>query len=431
MAEHQRRIYTDPEIYQRYERAFSRDYFKSIAEKTDKVENAVVLPLKKRLDKEGKGFFLGGITDEKGKFFEPSAHIHDFKTETGSLKKGYPFDPNTVFCDPGTVIYGGILFDHFGHFLTESVNRLWFVVKNRNLSYPIVFIKEKNREVSSQIIEFFKLIGVEKERLLFIDVPTKFSKIIVPCQSSVFANYYSELFLVPYQVAAAGIKAKSYERIYLSRRKFRTGITIIGEEKLEKAFKANGFKVIYPERLGLSEQIAYIKGAKEMASVMGTATHLSLFADKGTKNIVLERSENIVDEQILINQAAGLDGYSISVCQNFLPVGHEFSPLLLGITDHLGEFFNDRGFSFNQKDLNRVSDRAVQKFNHAFFARYSSNKYNGALTGIDPVYVRRIKKYCSTAFLTLRQRLFMKRSDGMFRIYTLFGFSFKVRRSPK
>lgn len=164
---------------------------------------------------------------------------------------------------------------------------------------------------------------------------------------------------------------------------------------------------------------------------MGTATHLSLFANKNTKNIVLERSEVIVYEQILINQAVGLDWYSVSASQNYLPVGHEFSPLLIGITDHVAEFFKNNGFAFDQKDINKIPDKAIRQFNRSWFSRYSANKYNRQIVGLDPIYADRIKSCCQTAFLSFRQRLFMKRTDGIFRIYTIFGFSFKVRRKVK
>lgn len=41
-----RRIYTDEVLYERYEAAFSKDYFKPVSAKVDETENAVVLPLK-------------------------------------------------------------------------------------------------------------------------------------------------------------------------------------------------------------------------------------------------------------------------------------------------------------------------------------------------------------------------------------------------
>lgn len=431
MTNARKRIYTYEELVERYETAFAKDYFKPISARADEIDNATVLPLKKCLNETGNSYFQGGVVDENGVFFEPSAHIHVLENEIGSLKSAYVFDEkNVLFCNE-TVIYGGVLFDHFGHFLVESVSRLWYAVKNRDLPFPIVFIKEMSRDLSPQITDFFKLLGIEKERLVFIDQSTRFSKVIVPCQSGVFSGYYSDFFMLPYQAVADAVEAKPYDKVYLSRRKFKSGITIVGEDKLEKAFKANGFKVVYPERLSLREQIAYVKGAKEVACVMGTAAHLCLFAAEKTKMIVLERTEHINTEQILIQQAAKSDWYSLCANLNYLPVGHEFSPLLLGLTDCVAEFFKDRAFIFNEKDVNRVSNGAVKKFNRAFFARYSSNKYNGTLTGMDPVYVRRIKTCCSTAFLSLRQKLFMKRSDGLFRLYTVFGFSFKIKRRPK
>lgn len=428
MTDLQKRIYTDESLYERYEQVFSKDYFKKVDEHVDTIENAIVLPLKKHFNQDGKGYFLGGIVDTEGKFFKPSAHIHNLASEVGSLINGYTVDIASVETENKEVVYGGLLYKHFGHSLIESVSRLWYVIKYGVSSLPIVFVCENPDEIPSQIIDFFELAGLRKEQLIFIDKPKQFRKIIVPCQSSVCSCYYSDLFLIPYRAAVANIQAKPYDRVYLSRRKFRSGFTIIGEEKLENAFKANGFKIIYPERLSLREQLSYIKGAKEIASVMGTATHLSLFSDKKTKNIVLERSEDIIYEQIIINQAVELDWYSLCGNLNYLPAGHEFSPILLGFTDHVAEFFKDRGFTYKEKDVNRISDRAVRKFNRAFFARYSSNKYNNVLAGMDPVYVHRIKKCCSTAFLSLRQHLFMKRTDGLFRIYTIFGFSFKVRK---
>lgn len=430
MTGNQKRIYIDKSFFQRYDEACFKNYYKHTDAQWDETNNVVILPLKKELDEDGRGHFLGGIVSETGIFFEPSSHIHSLENEIGSLKTSYDFKEKDVISDDRTVIYGGILFDHFGHFLTESTTRLWYAIEHAEQKYPIVFLKEMMRPFSAQISQFFDLLGLSG-RVLCLDCPTRFKKVVVPSISSIFATSYNDKFMSPFQTAAAAVKAETYEKIYLSRRKFKTGIKIFGEDKLEKAFKTNGYKIIYPEKLTLKKQIAYIKGAKEIASVMGTATHLSLFANKNTKNIVLERSEVIVYEQILINQAVGLDWYSVSASQNYLPVGHEFSPLLIGITDHVAEFFKNNGFTFDQKDINKIPDKAIRQFNRSWFSRYSANKYNRQIVGLDPIYADRIKSCCQTAFLSFRQRLFMKRTDGIFRVYTIFGFSFKIRRKVK
>lgn len=421
------RIYADASIVPSYQAASAVDYYRPARPDVSAVENAVVLPCVKRRDANGKSVFAGGVIDAQGKFFTPSSHIHSLDDDAGSLKQGYEFDGSSVVDDGRTVVYGGILYDHFGHSLVESLNRLWYVLERDGEETPVVFFTESGRSLCPQVAEMFSLLGLDK-RLIFITRPTRFAKVVVPEQSGVLTGYYTDDFLTPFNAIRAAVRAKPFDKVYLSRRKFKGGIKIYGEDKLEKVFKANGYHVVYPEQISLKEQIAYIKGAKEIACVMGSAAHLTLFAAPKTRLIVLERTEHINKEQILINQARKLDWYSVGANMNYLPVGHEFSPLLLGVTDCVAAFFTDHGFKFDPKDVNRISDRAVRRFCRAFFTRYSTNKYNGALTGIDPVYVKRIKTCCSTAFLSLRQRLFRKQTDGDYRVYSLLGFSFKKRR---
>lgn len=422
------RIYTDTSLFSQYQAASEVDYYRSGRSDVSAVENAVVLPCVKRRDANGKSVFVGGVIDAKGKFFTPSAHIHSLDDETGSLKQGYEFDCSSVVEDGRTVIWGGVLFDHFGHFLCESLNRLWYAAQYPEKKYPVVFICEKTRKISSSVRSLLELLGISDDRLILIDRPTRFARIIVPEQSSVLTGFYTKEFVLPFQKMATGIEAKPFEKVYFSRRKFKGGIKIFGEDKLERVFKANGYKVVYPERLSLKEQIAYVKGAKEMACVMGSAAHLSLFAAPETKLIVLERTEHINKEQILINQAMELDWYSVGANMNYLPVGHEFSPILMGITDQAAAFFTDHGFKFNPKDVNRISDRYVRRFNQSWLSRYSSYKHNSQLEQIPPVYVHRLRLYCQTAFLSLRQRLFMKRTEGDRRVWSILGFSFKTKR---
>lgn len=423
-----KRIYTDPVLEEKHLSAHGINYFQSGMLSVAGVENHIVLPLRQeRVDARGAKF-SGGIVDDDFRFYPPCAHVHDLTCEIGSLKKGYDFDPASVVNDDRTVVWGGVLFDHFGHFLCESLNRLWYVVNHSEQAYPVVFICEKTRAISAAVRSLLELLDLSGDRLILIDRPTRFAKIIVPEASSVLTGFYTKEFPLPFRAIAQKIASRPFEKVYFSRRKFRGGIKIYGEDKLEKVFRKNGYKIVYPEQISLREQIAYVKGAKEIACVMGSAAHLSLFASPGTKLIVLERTEHINKEQILINQAMELDWYSVCANMNYLPVGHEFSPILMGITDYAAAFFTDHGFSFNRKDVNRISDRCVRRFNQAWLSRYSSFKHNSQLEQIPPVYVHRLRLYCQTAFLSLRQRLFMKRTEGEFRVWSILGFSFKTKR---
>ena len=423
-----KRIYIDSSLEEEHQNAHNEKFFRAKELSVDMVENHIVLPLRQeRLGVKGAKFH-GGIVNDKAEFYAPCAHIHDLTSEVGSLTDGYAFSSETVETDDRTVVWGGVLFDHFGHFLTESLNRLWYVIDHPEKAYPVVFVCEKDRAISASVRSLLALLGISGNRLILNDKPTRYAKIIVPETSSVLTGFYTKEFVSPYREMAKGIDAKPFDKVYFSRRKFHGGIKIYGEDKLENVFKKAGYKIVYPEQIDLKDQIAYVKGAKEIACVMGSAAHLSLFAAPHTKLIVLERTEHINREQILINQAMELDWYSVSANMNYLPVGHEFSPILMGITDSVAAFFTDHGFPFDLKEVNRISDRNIRRFNRSWLSRYSSLKYNSQLEHIPTVYVRRIRTFCQTAFLSLRQRLFMKRTEGEFRVWSILGFSFKTKR---
>ena len=424
-----KRIYTDDLLKDQKAAVYCQNYFRSTESRTNEIADGIVLPLKMYLNERGESVFKGGIVHRDGTFFSPSAHIHKLDTAIGSLTEGYVVDEKDVSFNDGTVIYGGILFDHFGHFLTESVSRLWYICEHTAENIRIAFLPLKNQKPSPQIYEFFELLGIKREQIILIDRPTRFPKIVVPDTTSVFCGYYTDKFMMPYRTVSERVEPKNEEKIYLSRRKFKGGITIYGEDRLEDAFKKNGFKVLYPERLSLKEQIAYVKGAREIACVMGTAAHLCLFAKEHTKMIVLERTEHINEEQILIQQAARSDWYTISANMNYLPVDNEFSPILMGITDSLAAFFKDGGYNFDSKTVNRIADKYVRRFGQMWFSRYSALKYNNRISAALPAYSERIRLYCQTAFLSLRQRLFMKRTEGEYRVWSVLGFSFKTKRN--
>lgn len=82
-------------------------------------ENATVLPLREIPD-EGLLFGRGGVLDQNGEYVPLSG----FETR---IWHGYPHDA-PVYKDE-KVVYCGYLVNHWGHFLVEAVNRLWYVLE--------------------------------------------------------------------------------------------------------------------------------------------------------------------------------------------------------------------------------------------------------------------------------------------------------------
>lgn len=84
--------------------------------------------------------------------------------------------------------------------------------------------------------------------------------------------------------AGSAVSPAVRRRIYLSRkgRYWR----LLNAEEVEAAFRGAGFEIVYPETLGLDEQIALFSEADVIAGPTGAAFTNVLFAPKGAKVIV-------------------------------------------------------------------------------------------------------------------------------------------------
>ena len=75
-----------------------------------------------------------------------------------------------------------------------------------------------------------------------------------------------------------------------------------GFEALDDFFRKNGYAVVYPERVPLTQMIRYIRNADTVATVSGTLPQNMLFGKQGQKLTILERCAFIDDWQPPVNR---------------------------------------------------------------------------------------------------------------------------------
>lgn len=397
-----KRIYVAKENIQKFSEIENKDYYLKENIETIEVSSGYILPAQKELYEDGTPYFRGGVVDEKGAFIKQSEGKREQKG--GELVGAYDFTAQDADYKDEEVVYCGILINHFGHFLMESINRLWYWVERHDKNLGLAFLVSKKQKIIKQFYDFMELLGVPEEKIHIIKVPTKFKKIYVPTPSHILGKSYNEKFLVPYEAIREKIEAKRDEKIYLSRRKFNTGTACYGEDILENLYKENGYKIIYPEQLELKEQISYIKGAKEIVGVIGTATHLAVFAKRGIKISILERSDTAIVEQSIIHQALQADWYSIGANMNPFPIDHSAGPVLLGISQEMYEYCQDKGLKANAKLVGQVSVKNSKAFMKEYLQRYTQITYNKSLSLQAPLIARRLLGM-SKAYVPWRRKL--------------------------
>lgn len=330
----------------------SRNYLKNEKLSAVEVNNAVVLPLKKVIG--GPLIGVGGVIDEEGNYIEESAQIGKGDTLPRFYGK-YEYDKALERYKDETVIYIGAFPDHWGHFLVDMVYRFWYL-SDCTENYKVVYCSEKS-EIDGVYAEFLELLGVTKERLCRITIPTRYSKVIIPEQGYMACDYYTREYRNTFRTVVE--KAESpgvipYDKIYLSRGHFADAQgKEIGEKSIEENFLLNGFQIIYMEEMTLQKQIFYLNHAQKIAALSGTLCHNIVFANPDAELIILNKTHIINTHQVLINQMMNIKVYYVDVYKEpfrRFPVSYGGGPFWLS-SGRLQKFFADQNMILKKENL--------------------------------------------------------------------------------
>ena len=301
-------------------------------------KNAAILPLRTNDAYDWTG--LGGVVDQNGQYVELSA--------TYSFVNGsYSFE-NAEFRDE-RVVYCGYLVSHWGHFLVDAVNRLWYFLENDAAVDKYIFILKENeeREIKGNYKEFLTLLGVW-DKIELINTPTVFQEVIVPESGFQRGIHYTPKYLKIFDTVAENIVIdpswKPIDKIYWSRSKLsRANQFEFGFDTADHYFAKNGYTVMYPETVTLSQMIFFIRNASVIATVSGSLPHNMLFGKQGQRLEILERCALIVDWQVYVNIMKELNVTYIDGHLSLYTVPM-VGPFIMGYTDNMARFSADHGY---------------------------------------------------------------------------------------
>lgn len=121
------------------------DYFSNRELEVLELKDGIVLPAKYYGNPAGT--YMGGVCNSK---FEHIAGVErESKKSKGfpgyyGMANSYTVEDSELQKDEESVIFGGALIGHFGHFMLESISaRLWYVISNPDDLRKIVFVSIK------------------------------------------------------------------------------------------------------------------------------------------------------------------------------------------------------------------------------------------------------------------------------------------------
>ncbi|QYZ70167.1 glycosyltransferase family 61 protein [Neotabrizicola shimadae] len=203
----------------------------------------------------------------------------------------------------GTWMFLGPLFGHFGHFLVESICRIWAFGPLKDKIDGVIYVpKFQNRpdHVANVYRPFLQALGVTAP-MVNLEDPTRVERLYVPAQGfGMFqmiegAPEYRDFVRAH---AGKGIEPKGAEKIYISRSALPAiRGSVLGEKRLEALLEAEGYEVFHPQKHPHDAQIAAYRAARQIVGVDCSPLHLlALVGDKEQKTGIVARRDGDLDQ---------------------------------------------------------------------------------------------------------------------------------------
>ncbi|NCO85270.1 MAG: glycosyltransferase family 61 protein [Rhodobacterales bacterium] len=236
---------------------------------------------------------------------------------------------------PGRYMFLGPLFGHFGHFLVESICRIWAFDSLRDQIDGVITVpKFQNRpeHVAAVYGPFLEALGVTAPLHNLAD-PTRVAELYVPRQGfGMFQMIEGAPEFRDFVRAYSGkaIAPQGAEKIYISRSALPAiRGSVIGEKRLEAYLEAEGYTVFHPQLHSFDAQIAAYKAATHIIGVDCSPLHLlALVGHAGQKVGVIARRDGDLD-QIFARQIRafqGAEAHAVNVLERNWIEGHANRP---------------------------------------------------------------------------------------------------------
>ena len=237
--------------------------------------------------------------------------------EKGLIGQVAELDTTTSNFLGGEFIYGGRFNNHYGHFLVETVPRLWSISREGLLGRRIVMhnLKPGTAFTYPFAAAIFSSLGLTADDFVSIESATQFEHLAIPAVSYRQQAYAYHVFrdtclFVGKTLLNNRLLAPCERPTYLSKTRLKGGVGhIVNEPEIESEFARNGVEIIYPEQLTLAEQILLFATRSHIFGTSGSAFHTSIFAPTNGKHIILNPTLSMNSNYALFDMLSGANAH--------------------------------------------------------------------------------------------------------------------------
>ena len=209
-------------------------------------------------------------------------------------------------CDMPMLLMGTII-PHFGHFITDSMSRLW-MLDHAPKDIPLLClgtVRSLSREYERVVAQALGL----ADRLIAPIEPTLFRQVLCPYPAIQLARRVYGCCDGPHRLVGEILgrvgPTRNFSRpIYLSRSGLGAGHRgLEGEELLESQLAQAGYEIIHPETMPFVRQVALFQSGVPIVGAIGSAFHSLLFRSGKQPARLAVLSDNYVHQRFLLQDA--------------------------------------------------------------------------------------------------------------------------------
>lgn len=276
----------------------------------------------------------GGVFDAHGELLGSSLLVRTIAIAQEAdpmptVAPGKPAEPSSI--------YGGLLFNHYGHFILESLARAHTFNEQANKGKRIIF-QSPDCDHENDIPEFakkmFEALRIDLSRIRIMNDGRKFHALTVPVPGYFIQKFFSKVQRRFLQSAfvTAGRLAREFESKYAGLTVYMSRASISGSEtevEFEGRLAKSNVLVVRPETLSLPEQVALFLYPRNLIGLVGSAFHTMLFVP-------------IVKPKLFFIKRRG----NLAINPNYATINDAFGPKLQ--TEIIAEFMPNQSVDFQR-----------------------------------------------------------------------------------
>ena len=348
------------------------DFFSNKKLNVIEQDNAYVLPPK--FGSEDSAWFIGGVLDSNKNYIEESGQRA--YGEKDRVYGQYDFDESSANYINEEVVYFNFYLSQWGHYLLDVIGRLWYISKHTE--YKIIYTTDihGNNHIKNNFLQLLKLLGINENRLIFINEVTKFKKVIIPETSILVAKYWTKEYkqiidkLVDNAIGENILKKN--RKIYCSRKHFNEIRSLsFNENTIEQVYRNNGYEIVYMEELDLTKQIRLLNECREVVCISGTLVHNAMFIrNKRCNFTVINKTYKVNPNIYLTNQLSDATFTFVDAYLAPLPVSIGKGPFMLVISDEFIHYCKDNSLILDTNINRKVSKKVLIEYYIEYMKKY-------------------------------------------------------------